>query len=82
MANVRPARPITFVLAVSMPPWRSPGAGGSPSASLTPLERTIRARYHSAEPSRSRSPWTMPSPTNQWWVAGSTGVIGLGPLRR
>ena len=48
----------------------------------TAVLRTIRARYQSARPSRSRTPCTMPSPMNQWWVAGSTGVIGLGPLRR
>ena len=28
--------------------------------------RTHRLRYHSARPSRSRTPWTMPSPVNQW----------------
>ncbi len=43
--------------------------------------RTQRLRYHSAFPSRRRRPWTMPVPVNQWYVAGSTGRWGLGPLR-
>jgi hypothetical protein len=55
----------TLVFAPSMPPWRSPGAGSSPSASLTFVERTYRARYQSALPSPRRTPCTMPSPMNQ-----------------
>ena len=65
MARVRPAWPITFVLATS-PKAPLPGTGVSPSAALTALPRTHRLRYHSARPSRSRTPWTMPSPRNQW----------------
>ena len=34
--------------------------------SATALERTQRLRYHSALPSRSRTPCTMPAPRNQW----------------
>ena len=42
--------------------------------------RTQRLRYHSARPSRSRMPCTMPWPVNQC-ADGSPGS-GLGPLRR
>ena len=43
---------------------------------------TYRLRYHSALPSSSRMPCTMPSPMNQWCDVWSGGVIGFGPLRR
>ena len=39
---------------------------------------TKRLRYHSARPSRSRTPCTMPSPKNGW---GLVPVNGLAPLR-
>ena len=32
-------------------------------------------------PPRSRTPWTMPCPMNQWCFDGSAVVSGLGPLR-
>ena len=67
MAKVRPAWPITLVLgAKSMPACTGPGRGSSPSARATWAERTQRLRYHSARPSRSRIPCTIPSPVNQW----------------
>ena len=50
MAQVRPAWPMTLVLA--------------PNALVAVA--TQRLRYHSARPSRRRTPWTIPSPVNQW----------------
>jgi hypothetical protein len=83
MANVRPAWPITLVLAAkSMSACTGPGRSGSPNAAATVAERTDRLRYHSARPSRILMPWTMPSPVNQWYAAGSGEPMGLGPLRR
>lgn len=40
---------------------------------------TQRLRYHSARPSRSWMPCTMPLPLNQW--VGVTPGLGLWPLR-
>ena len=55
---------------------------GSPRVAHTAGLRTQRLRYQQAFPSRSDTPCTMPSPLNQWYVAGSTSAAGLGPLRR
>ena len=66
-ANVLPACPITFVLGDrSMPSVTGPPGSGTPSSLGTLPARTHRFRYHSARPSRRRTPWTMPSPVNQW----------------
>jgi hypothetical protein len=82
IASVRPALAMTFVFGAKSlnSVLYGPGRAVSPSASATSAERTQRLRYHSARPSRSRTPWTMPSPTNQWCVSGS-GCIGFGPMR-
>ena len=67
VASVRPAWPITWVLgAASMFSCTGPSAHCSPSAAATAFERTQRFRYHSALPSRSRTPCTIPAPMNQW----------------
>ena len=41
-------------------------SGERPSDRATSAERTQRLRYHSARPSRSLIPCTIPSPVNQW----------------
>ena len=56
------------------------GRGSSPRARATSAERTQRLRYHSARPSRRRIPCTIPSPVNQWYVAGSGAETGIGPV--
>ena len=81
MANVRPAWPITLVLAGERRAGRRRGRGAAPvrrASSSTSPARTQRFRYHSARPSRSRIPWTIPSPTNQWWVPGRSRRWGWG----
>ena len=66
VARVRPALAITCVLAAkSIPVVHGPAGHGSPRASATARDRTHRLRYHSARPSRSRTPCTIPSPMNQ-----------------
>jgi hypothetical protein len=82
VASVRPAWAMTCVLAAkSMPACTGPPGHCSRSRSATCRERTQRLRYHSARPSRSRTPCTMPGPRNQCW-SGSSEPSGLGPLRR
>lgn len=76
-ASSRPACSMTWVpavLAVRSGP-RSVMYGAPSRAGVC----TQRLRYHSARPSRSRMPWTMPLPLNQW--VGVTPGLGLWPLR-
>ncbi len=67
-ASVLPAWPMMLVFGPvsAQPAERLRGTAFSPIALLTPAERTQRLRYHSAFPSRMRTPCTMPSPVNQW----------------
>ena len=62
--------------------WIQPGvADDIRIRSRSPIAVPSRLRYHSARPSRSRTPWAMPSPVNHWYDSGrSTGRCGLGPF--
>ena len=67
VARMRPALATMCVLAAkSIPSCTGPAGQVSPRALATAWERTQRLRYHSARPSRSRTPCTIPSPVNQW----------------
>ena len=65
-----PAWPITLVLAPSLHAVAGTGNRRTPSAAAVSSLRTYRLRYHSALPSRSRRPCTMPVPMNQWCSRG------------
>ena len=56
----------------------SPVSGSRRGAPSSARVRTQRLRYHSARPSRMRTPWNMPSPANQCIVGP---CFGLAPLR-
>ena len=77
-AMIRPACATTWVFAT--PTERSIPCGPNIGWPASAFVRTQRLRYHSARPSRSRIPCTMPWPVNQC-ADGSPGS-GLGPLRR
>ena len=78
-ARIRPPWAMTWVLASVAsrssipfsPTMRRPASNDS--------VRTYRLRYQVARPPESSTPWSIPSPKNQW--PGSPAV-GFGPLRR
>jgi hypothetical protein len=66
-AQMRPAWWKTLVL--PDPPYQPPssrGTGASPRRALASGVRTQRLRYQRAFPPWRSTPWTMPSPANQW----------------
>lgn len=83
-AHVRPACPMVFVLTVPRTRPGGAGTGSTPRPCATASDLIQRLRYHSARPSRMRTPCTIPSPVNQWWTAGfgAASGNGLGPIRR
>ena len=78
-AMIRPAWAMTCVFATPTE-WSTRPVGPIIDSPARAFVRTQRLRYHSARPSRSRIPCTIPWPVNQC-RDGSPGS-GFGPLRR